>query len=350
MSDLERLIPYPELAKEWEAERPGYAQLLYARGLPFSQEDPFIFHVLTTIVGADDTELLLDLMGQGARLVPRAEAAERWGSGRGLIFGRDIAAGDDRYIFTTPCHPFSADAPIAVSAPAVAFRLSTVMRLAKGESVGFRVYDLDGAYMSIVEVLAGEPVDEYEGGSYEDEYDEYGEEDMLPSGEAYDLQRAYAVREELEAIAECGTQWDPDKAVALVKLYARMLVAYRGLNPEAASEVQDQIFGQARRLIPRDVCDEVREVFREEAPEALATLPGAVLGGWERLFGSRDDDSLHRLFRASRDKRPEFLVGAHLPLCEAEFYRDAEQRWLPVPEHVCQTGRVAANPPIYIPG
>jgi hypothetical protein len=336
------------------SHNPGFVEMMKNRAMPFSVQDPLIFHVLTTL-RTDDERMLFSLMRRGAQLVPRDRVQEPWSVNKGLIFARDEAAGDGAFIFTTPCHTYSSSVGVATDAPAVAFRLSTVLKHA--EELGFRANDLEPHYGMAVEALTDDSMD------FDLDEDDTEEEREA----AYQHARADAVSEELETIADFGTQRDADAAVELVHAYAASIAVLLGEDSiEELDPRLEAIWEAASPFFPIDTWREILE-YAEESPIPPNIFDRIVLD-WRRLFFGSDtrrlpDDLPHptvhvagyrrsgrwRMFESFQGERPELLVRGELPLCEAAFYRDHKQQWLPVPREVCREG-LRVNPALFIPG
>jgi hypothetical protein len=340
MSDLIRVRPeyQPDLSDYPE----HYAAIAESRFLPFSSEDPLIFHVLTTLV-AEEEPRLFALMREGAQLAPRDRMADpnEWGAGAGLVMSADEVAGDGAYIFTTPCQTYSAEESTATYAPAVAFRLSTILEYAEG--LAFRANDLEPHYVRVIETLAGEP-------DLFDDEDEDGEDE--DQSHRYERARAENVAEELETVADFGTQRDADDAEALVRIFAESIYALLDRDEVPHDDPAARaIYRRAKRHFPSTTWSEIKGSDTVVPPGALQ----GVEREWkERFLGARDladyrRGGLWRLYDAPRSERPELLIEGTLPLCAATFYRNHRRQWLPVPDEVCRAG-LRANPTIYIPG
>lgn len=347
------MVPYERIGWSWPVgpEREGvseeYYQTLLLRQLPFSAEHPLLFHVLTTLEAYGDGESqLLELMADGVELVPYSEIEQARG---GMLFARDIVAGDDHYLFTTPCNVFAESQSKAKYNPAVAFDARWV---ASQHSVAFRVHDMEPSY-KMAEQLAGDPEmlgideEEYEALTLE-------EQEFLCEEEI-----ALAVQEQLEIIAECGTQYEQEGAGGLVLLYAELCGAFRAPPYRLGSEVpldnprRQSIYERAMPLFPgclRGLMGVGKEdaswISRDVLDEHFVLNPVEdLVKSWQELFGGagRLRGFPWQLFYSPADRRPEVLVKGTLPLCEAKFYRDGKQRWVPVPEEVCRAGRQSAS-------
>jgi hypothetical protein len=339
-----RLWPEPPDTGNFPAD---YAKVVQNRLLPFDAEDPFIFHVLSTMGDhGEGEEELLQAMRDGGALLPRSWADERWGDKKSMIFARDAVAGDDDWLFTTPCNVFAVHHERARYNPAVAFRLSTVVKRAK---IAFRVHDLEPQYTQ-AEEMASDPHSEW--------FDEEDDPSEHESPDWYEEEKAESVREQLEAVADVGTQYDVEDARALVLLYAEMLGSFRQKDSPLSIVPRDDpqalyLLESARPLFP-EVVDKVldgddetmawlNEIFVVDIADSLAI-------DWRDLFTAGAGPVFPwRLMDAPSIKRPELLVQGTLPLCEAAFYRDGQGQWLPVPREVCAVGQkvVAANPGLY---
>lgn len=322
-------------------------------GLPYStdSDDPLIFHVLTTYDQLQ--EPIIDLLRSGASLVPRADVVDGWeGADKsGLILPLDEAIGDDRYIFTSPCDIFD-DARRSVG-PAVAFRLSTVLKHAR--KVAFRPQDIERLLSVVQEIL-----DPYgEAGLHDFEFDE----DDTDITEKMARARADALGDILSEVAWCYTAKD-ESAVQLVQLYALKANAIREafeLAPTHLSMAQqdleaDLALVRAKMVELMPVCD------RDELAQLLGTWSaldnldeawafafssGISATGWRQTLAAAavQPPGGRRWFdKTTPWPRPELLVSGHLPLCDAVFYRtreDDEPAWLPVPVEVCHEGHRA---------
>lgn len=143
----------------------SYAKLRGAL-LPFSESDPFIFHVLTTVpfrrgkrpLSVEERRAFLPrLIAAGARITPkkvrnriwlqrRLWATEMPAASSGELYEVDSLAGDDELLF------FTAETPYSTSGPALAFQLSTLRATGK---VGVRSHDLFSAYKHMLKRLGG---------------------------------------------------------------------------------------------------------------------------------------------------------------------------------------------------
>lgn len=270
----------------------------------------------------------------------------------GMMFARDRAAGDDEYLFMTPCHPYSSHDSNAIRKPAVAFPLSYVIRriqrLQGEERIAFRATDLE-PYYKRAEINA--------------EVGEHFESDELDEIEDDDERRRFLeemsaeeVAEELGAVATCGTQWDEEDAIGLVYAYARLCGAFRGEREQNLVPVTDperrRVYEAAERLFPDCILE---HLGKGEGAEtilnyyALDRIGDDLAQAWAELFGGPTASLSpfpHQLLRSDRADRPELLVQAELPLCDAAFYRDGSTAWREVPEAYCREGRaaLASNP------
>lgn len=312
------------------------------RKIPFSEEDPLIFHVLTSVPGYEEGESsLLRLMSEAAAILPRARAREKWGGGKGLIFARDEIAGDDEYIFMTPCNVYTSGfigdhGLIAQRNPAVAFRLSQLIDSA--EEIAFRVHDLEPQYRS-AESMANTDVI-VEGIEWGDE-----DSDEIPM-EVIEQSLAEEVSEQIKALADFGTQYDTDLAVELIELYARFLGSFRDAGePRVPKESLREFVEAVEALVPESV-KEYWDGSDYADDLMIGSEADTIAEDWLRLFGGRDEP-IWGFPWALRDRnavdRPEVMVKGELLLCDAAFYRSARGVWLPVPAEVCQAGRLTAN-------
>lgn len=338
MSRYERIgVEWPRQIEPHPDERPGYYETRLHRLLPFSSEEPLLFHVLTTLDQfAEGEEQLLQMMRRDVAIIPRSQAPQA----KSMMFARDIVAGDDLYVFTTPCNVFSGHEDRAKRNPAVAFDARWV---ASQRDVAFRVHDLEPAYKRAEMELAGDMETEID---LDDEYESLSEDER---GNLYLEQReeqmAEAVREQLEAIAECGTQYDPEAAQALLLLYAKLCGAFR-LPGKMFVPDDDRsriaIYEHAVSLLPECI-EELEEDGEHWATELFVEeIVDNLADDWKTLFGQPGTHLATfpwQLLFSPNDRRPEILVRGSLPLCEARFYRDGEGRWLPVPMEVCEAGR-----------
>lgn len=305
-----------------ETDMPQVAiEVAHNRGLPFSPTEPLLFHVLTSLPPHSD--LARDLIEEGAVLLPRvdiaAEAGRVWdvGAKSGLIFARDMAAGDDRYIFTTPSHPFSHYDGRTM--PAVAFSARHVARLAP---LAFRPIDFEAPYARI-ESAVDVSENAYDAYSVE-EWDSMTEEARTRALEAAN---ADAVAPALEFIAECGTQTDQAKVMGLIRLYHDMLQ-----SPEPA------VFHDAAQPLRPVLC----ELEDDDVAFDMGAMPNDVryalqqiAGAWRDLFATTQSFP-HSFFSRDRAARPEVLIDGGLMLAEALFYRDEQRQWLPVTDEMRQ--------------
>jgi hypothetical protein len=313
-----------------EGFSPEYAELAPLKRIPFDMKDPLIFHVLTTL---RTERALLNIMRDGGSLMPAAWADERWGDEKSMIFARDRVAGDDEYLFTTPCNVFSAHDSRARFHPAVAFRLSYVQRAAKG--IAFRVHDLEPQYKQ-AEELVGQV--EFNSEFDDDEWDELSEEEQR---EMYEQDVASTVSQELEDISDCGTQYDKRAAVALTKLYARVIGSFRYDTTWVPEDdpLRLSLYKKARGLFPDCILEE-DTTWAEES--FVGPQIAQLKESWGNLFGAPGTPLPvfpSRLLSSPAQERPELLVRGSLALCEAAFYRDARGAWRRVPHEVCEEGR-----------
>jgi len=276
--------------------------------VPFDADDPLVFHVLTTVPSGDRGERRFEqLVLEDAAIAPPDEAARVWGetSAQALMMPRDIEAGDDQWAFFTPLRPFHHSVASTQGSfarhPAVAYHQSTLERITRP---AFRVYDLEWAYARMTSM-----VDPYNDVPYTDEYED-DDEPPPPNEEAL---QASAVSEELRAIAECGTQYDPRKASRILHLYA-LAASKRIPGREALASAH------AEDLLPR--CD------AHEWTAVPEDVSGAIERAWGMLFTRHDHYSaaeavFHR-------EPPEVLVGCCVPLRDADFVRDGRGVWHPV--------------------
>jgi hypothetical protein len=337
--DYPRVHPYPI---DPEGMSPHYLSDAHLRGLPFDPtQSPLLFHVLTTVTaGPEGTEQLLDLIEDGGVLLPFAERESegyrRWRQGEkaSLLFGRDIAAGDDRYIFTTPCHPFSGRDD--TFRPAVIFDAKTV---ARNIPIAFRPVDLEGAYRVL------EPQD------FDSDYamenipeDEWAAMSEAEQQRAAEQAAAESIQEALEVVVECGTQTDPDAAFALIELYWQTLTLENTTTRPASSQSVHRAVRKLRPpcelLVDADDADDFVEAAYAMGvqPNDLSEALHAIDQAWTRAFLNFHGFP-RSLFHRQRDLRPEVLVEGPLPLSEALFYRDSGQRWMPIPDEVREAGR-----------
>jgi hypothetical protein len=323
-----------------------YIEILRNRLLPFDMEDPFVFHVLSTVGqhGGGEQELL-QIMRDGGALLPRSWAEERWGDKKSMIFARDAVAGDDDWLFTTPCNVFAVHHERALFNPAVAYRLSTVAE----HKIAFRVHDLEPQYRQ-AEQLASDPHSEW--------FDEEDDPSEYESPDWYEEEKAESVREQLETVAEIGTQHEAEAARGLVLLYAEMLGSFR--QKDSPLSIVSREDPQALYLMESawPLFPEVVQLVLDSDEETMAWLDGIFVADiadslaidWRDLFRAGAGPVFPwRLMDAPSIKRPELLVQGTLPLCDAAYYRDGQGQWLPVPDDVCAAGQkvVASNPSMY---
>jgi dGTP triphosphohydrolase len=248
-----------------------------------------------------------------------------------LLFARDRIAGDDEYLFTTPCNVFSQHHDRARDNPAVAFRLSYVADVA--EQVAFRVHDLKDMYKGAEGLVSDPPQDDLD----EDEWEQMTDEER---NELHEEQIASAVAEQIQAIADCGTQYETGVAVELVQLYAQLVGGFRTDATWVPNDDPERlrIYQRAQELFPEaltDADDWAYELMIEGQVRQLRE-------DWKYLFGDPEEmlpSFPTRLLGEPSGKRPELLVGGSLSLCEASFYRDTQGAWRQVPEEVCLSGR-----------
>jgi len=305
-------VKYERIGTSWpnERERRDEVDERYRlRDIPFNVDHPLLFHVLSTLPEGQDGETeLLDLMRRGVALLPRNKIArEPWGdtTARGKMFAADVEAGDDVYVFTTPCHP------VAISdlddKPALAFDARVVAARSK---IAFRPTDMEPFYRRLTSLVSEESF-------YENEY---GYDDDSPSDErdlAFAKYAASDVGEDLRSLAECSTQTDATKAGKLVLRYSHALWESGVEFPETLVPEQCELWGDS--LIEPSVVEDIDKAWRLIfEPEVQNKFP------WNLILA---------------DSRPEVLIRGILPLCEATFFRDAERRWLSVPKDVCDIGR-----------
>jgi hypothetical protein len=281
------------------------------RAVPFSSSRPLLFHVVTHLppAGAGD-RALLDMISKGLDLVPPKQS----GPGRdGLMYPRDVAAGDDRYLFLSALNTFRLKIPGAQE-PALAFDAASLWD-ASEDGFAFRVHDLELIYKSIeqrVDDFSLLPSDDEEP-DWEDQTQEYRE--------AYlEAQRPEFVRDELECAAKLGTQFDPDKAWELLRIYAGLV---DGTIPAADA------WALASEFTPE-------EPHYEECEEAWV-----LEDDWGYLFGEAAAAGIARVWQNQIGVGPEILYPARLPLCCAVFWRDHRGVWAPVPADLCAAGRAA---------
>lgn len=314
-----------------------YAEITRNRALPFDAEDPLIFHVLTSLdeYGEGEKEIF-DAMRNGGALMPVSRVEKKWGEGRGMVFPRDEAAGDSDYLFMTPCNVTSGLGVDMRHRPAVAFRLSYIVERAE---IAFRVHDMEPSYKRVEDMLVGDS--EY---GYDDDEPGMSEKEQET---ARDMYIAETVSEELQGVAECGTQWDAHDSLLLTNLYARMLSAFRdqryGTIPNDTPE-RLEIFETASALFPECIreLDDDSGHWSDEA--FIREIVDNIAVGWDTLFIGPQMALFgfpHLLFNTIGAERPELLVKGDLPLCDAAFYRDGRQQWLRVPAEMCDAGRSA---------
>jgi len=293
--------------------RPEDEDVCRNRPLPFDQDDPLLFHVLTELspFGTGEDELL-HMMQEGVVLVPRADL----GRDGGLVHHRDKIAGDDHYIFLSPCNLFSRVHDAAKANPVVAFRLSTVLEYG---DVAFRAKDLEYWYAAAEQMAP--------------EAEEWFDDDVImiePSEEEI----AESVRDELEEIARCGTQYDHEKAALLVELYARMCGAFRhngrfGIVDDDDPEKRE-IANAAALLMPECLMDNDLS-YRDDL--GIGRIIDGISDTWADLFGFSEHTKgyfPHELLLG--EHQPEVMLDGQIPLCAAEWYRDGRGAWRPVPE------------------
>lgn len=338
-AEVERIhYSWPRTPAE-PTDTPEFTRILFERGLPFDAEDPLIFHVLTTLDENDSgEEQLLNAMRTGASLVPRVYIEEKWGSGKGMVFARDKAAGDDEYLFMTPCNIITGVGVDTRYRPAVAFRLSYVIQQTK---IAFRVHDLEPQYKAVEDRLVGESI------GYNEDEEELTEKDEEDRKAIHEMYSAETVTDELQGVAECGTQYDPEDAAALTRLYAEICGGFRrdvGGAILADDPERLYIWESAMNLLPeciRELLEDAEhwsdEAFIRDIIEGLEASWGKLFLGAAKVMWGFPSELLHTV----GSERPELMVKGDLPLCEAAFYRNADQGWVLVPLEVCEAGKAA---------
>jgi len=310
-------------------------------GLPFSEERPLLFHVLTTLPpGPLGQEQMLDLMEGGGTLMPRrmieADPEGAWGGEdweSSLLFKRDRLAGDHRYAFFSPCNVYSKfdQQGYRDSRPALAF---DAWRIFDEHGFAFRVRDLNADYVLVMEDHRIADEDEDEEGC---EFDE-----IYAVGDA---------KVDLEEVAQAGTQFDDDAAADLLGLYAELCGAFRNWMP--AQEVpQDDphrlaIYAASRDLVPTDE-RHLEELARwaEEGSDAYLAVK-RLIKAWQLRFGAPGADLYGFPSEIEAATKPEVLVPGPVRLAQAAFYRDGYGRWQPLAG--AAVGRGMASNPLAIP-
>lgn len=272
--------------------------------LPVNPRFPLAVHALTTLTDREDFERLWQA---NALIVPpderrhrtrghmrRGGAVVRVSAGwphapdGGVMFDLDRAAGDGRYIFM---HLSSLGFRNRL---AVAFSLEKLCGFAKRrrERIGFRPYDLEGAYG-----VVSEDVD-CDGGSWEPGEGETDE----------DYNPFWCISTELEEVADYGTVTDPDDVLTLAEL---QLLARRQRNPDPPLEAE------AYRIWSKQVPEsEGGDDDFDSRGDLLAQAAAGIRERWENAFA------------AGAHNESEIVYGGPLRIREADFIlRDHSVGW-----------------------
>lgn len=271
------------------------------RSLPFSFEHPLLFHELTTLPhGQEGEEIFKDLLLDNAVLTPLAlRDEEAWlkfdKKNKGKIFSFDIAAGDDEYLFFTPCHPLNLGSPLIK--PAVAFDANLLVH--EASRPGFRPTDLEKHYKLVMSTLLID-VDN-------------------------DEENVHAASEELQAVASIMTRSGITPVMGLIKLYQDIL--FRESLYVDSFDLQKELDAL---LQPDRVADTVSWLFEEHGIEID---PGEE---WVTVFGRMDKFPFVPL------QPPEVVINCPVPLSEALFFRTASGDWVEMEEQ--EKKSLVANP------
>ena len=288
--------------------------------VPYSTENPLVFHVLTqSPSGAAGEREALDMVAAGTALAPPDMRPE----GRGLVKPRDEAAGDGRYVFLSPFNTFGYGSGLGLAEqqdrgkPAFAF---DARALARTSGFAFRLHDAEAFYVAVesTDVPWDDDMDE-------DEWEALSQEEK---DRRYEELVAMAVREDLECIADVMTITDSKKALEAVLLLAE----------REAGLVSD---AEARRIAESLIPD--TELDEEWCPLAAPMVRRLRLHKrWMEVL--TETPTIFRFF----ERQPEILYKGVLPLCCAAFFRRASGEWVRMPEDVCTAGiqrwELAENP------
>lgn len=265
--------------------------------LPINRERPLIFHELTTMPKGPEGEIVFkELVRRNVTLIPlswRDEQDPNWmirvDREIGTIFEWDKAAGDDRYLFYTPCHPLTHH-----KRPALAFDAETLLRMANHP--GFRPHDLEGMYRNVMQIL---------------KVDTDAEEN------------AHVINDELSASAEILTRHGFDPVLGLIRLYNELIFNFTELDHNDLMEKIDEL---VQPLLHRDTITWLREEHDVRIdPEEV----------WIRAFQTFDA-------RGITESPPEVLIDCSVPITKALFWRDRNGTWQSMEEFTEKA--LVANP------
>ena len=290
-------------------------------GLPFSLEKPLLFHELSTVPpGTHGDEILEDLLNRRAVLSPlNLRGDEPWADPEKLpkrlkkrdvqIFPVDIAAGDDKYLFFTPCHPLHADF-LPNARPAVAFDAHDLVQ--RATNPGFRPRDLEGYYKNVIDHV---------GVLLEDEDPDDPEAEPAPD--------YFSIETELHAVAEILTRNGAIPVKELIDLYNDLI--FRGFDDKKRPQTK-------RPTYPRDLMVELDQIIQP------STESDTVLWLAEECNIEIDpgEEWVHAFQNINKypyvpEQPPEVVIDALVPLNIGLFFRDGVGRWHPMPESVKQS-------------
>lgn len=277
-------------------------------GVPFSVSNPLVFHVLTqSPKGPEGEREALRLIEAGTAIAP---PDMRPADARGLVFPRDEAAGDGRYVFLSPFNTFGAGS-IGLNRhdfgrPAFAF---DAIALSRASGFAFRLHDAEGLYAAV------EPPEYLGDFDFDDEWETLSEDER---SRRYEELRADLVREDLECVADALTIVDPQKALKALLLLAQLSVGL--VTKSEARKI-------AQTIVPETDLDE------DWCPLAAPVIRRSNIGDrWMELLTEPVED-VTRLWR-----QPEILYRGALPLCCAAFFRRADGEWVRLPKDACEAG------------
>jgi hypothetical protein len=283
---------------------------------PFDLDRPLITHAFSNLRGPSGWAKFVELAHSGAVLQPAAARTERWGAHEGALYTIDKIAGDDRVILMSLTGMYNGSPHDEI--PAVAFGLDDVFRHGR---VGMRPHDLIDNFRSAF-WAACNTGDKWIG------WDDPIPEQCLP-----------LVKPLVDAIARCGTLWDPWRIERISRIWNRMVFvlhrfeyekerstpAYRG-DPDLTTESGRRRnrntrafwlkYHAERELIHRRALTAARPFF----PTTCSPhMPGGrgLDQAWTRMFESKNLNS----------KAPEIVLRGSIPLSKAMFYRDRSGRW-----------------------
>lgn len=269
--------------------------------MPWDDDDPILFHVLTTLDrGTKGAAELGRLVRDGVSLAP---ARGRGSAGR--VKDIDARAGDDRYVFLSAGRMYRGDDSDAggwlggrdgYAEPALAFRWADVAR--RGP-IGWRPHDMLGPYEALVR-------------------------------RARRASRQPPTDDHLRALAEAATVWDGASVRSLARLWLASLKASgderagRRVAAEAKAVWAPFAEGAAARLagVPLARASDVRwgDPFRVASVRASVRNYGSPPMRWPEV--------LVAMFG------PELLLLGTLPVRSASWYLDAaDHLWKPMDRH-----------------